>query len=342
MNSRERVLSTIKRQNIDRVPYDFWAENATLEKIYQAVGHRDIERLLKDLHVDLRHVEAIMPEEINYGNFFQNYWGERYIYKQTQWGSVREDMPGALYNVNNIEDIKNFYWPSPDSFDYSNLKKLCGMNNEYAIMYGFADIWQRPALIRGMENALMDLVLNPDWVHFLSRKFTDFYKEDYTRAHKASGGRIDIFLIISDLGGQNGPIISLDMFNDFIAPYLKELTDHIHNLGAYVMFHTCGMIFPYIERFIEIGIDILDPIQPICENMTPENLAKSFENRICFHGGIDIQNLLPHGTPEDVKREVIKYANILGKNGGYICCPAHLFQPDIPTENIFAFYNALV
>jgi len=69
MNSRERVLSTIKRQSIDRVPYDFWAENATLEKIYQTVGHRDIERLLKDFRVDLRHIEAIMPEEINYGNF---------------------------------------------------------------------------------------------------------------------------------------------------------------------------------------------------------------------------------------------------------------------------------
>src|SRR5680860_404927 len=272
MNSRERVLSTIKRQSIDRVPYDFWAENTTLEKIYQTVGHRNIESLLKDFHVDLRHIEATMPEEINYGNFFQNFWGERYIYKQTQWGPVREDMKGALYDVNSIEDIKNFYWPSPDSFDYSNLKNLCAINNEYAIMYGFADIWQRPALIRGMQNALMDLVLNPDWVHFLSRKFTDFYKEDYTRAQKAS----------------------------------------------------------------DVRIDILDPIQPICENMKPENLAKSFGNRICFHGGIDIQNLLPCGTPEDVKREVIHYANILGKNGGYISCPAHLFQPDIPVENIFA------
>lgn len=342
MNSRERVISTINHQSIDKVPFDFWAENAALERIYREVRHRDIERLLKDLQVDIRHIEAIMPEEKNCGNFFQNFWGERYIYKQTQWGPVREDIPGALYNVNNIEEIKYFNWPSIDSFDYSNLKKLCEINDEFAILYGFADIWQRPALIRGMENALKDLVLNPDWVHFLSRKFTDFYKEDYARAQKASSGRIGIFLIISDLGGQNGPIISLDMFNEFIAPYLKELTDHIHNLGAYVMFHSCGMIFPFIERFIEIGIDILDPIQPIGENMKPENLAKHFKNRICFHGGIDIQNLLPYGTPEDVQREVKRYTSTLGKNGGYICCPAHLFQPDIPPENIFTLYNTPV
>ncbi len=342
VNCKERVMLAINNQDIDRVPFDFWAENTTLERIYQKVGHRDIEKLLKDLKVDVRHIEAIMPGERNYGDFFQNYWGERYIYKQTHWGPVREDMPGALNDVNNLEDIKNFNWPSIDSFDYSNLKEQCEINSEYAILYGFADIWQRPSLLRGMENALMDLALNPEWTHFLSRKFTDFYKEDYAKAQKASRGKIDIFLVISDLGGQNGPLVSLDMFNDFIAPYLKELTDHIHNLGAYVMFHTCGMIFPFIERFIDIGIDILDPIQPIGKNMKPENLVKSFKNRICFHGGIDIQNILPNGTPEDIQREVKHYTQTLGKNGGYICCPAHLFQPDIPPENIFAFYNTAV
>lgn len=339
MNSKERVVSAIKHRDADRVPFDFWAENATLERIYQKVGHKDIQKLLKGFRVDIRHIDAIMPEEKNFGNFFQNFWGERYIYKQTRYSPVREDLPGALYAADNIEDIKNFNWPTTDLFDYSNIKTLCQMNKEYAILYGFADIWQRPSLIRGMENALKDLILNPDWVHLLARRFTDFYKEDYANAQKASGGKIDIFLIISDLGGQDAPIISIDMFDDFIAPYLKELTDHIHNLGAYAMFHSCGMIFPFIERFIEIGIDILDPIQPVSEDMKPENLAKYFKNRICFHGGIDIQNLLPYGTPEEIENEVKHYAKILGQNGGYICCSSHLLQPDIPPENIFAIYE---
>ena len=342
MNSKERVISAIKHKDVDRVPFDFWAENATLERIYQKVGHKDIQKLLKGFRVDIRHIDAIMPEEKNFGNFFQNFWGERYIYKQTQYGPVREDLPGALYTADNIEDIKNFNWPTTDLFDYSNIKTLCQMNKEYAILYGFADIWQRPSLIRGMENALRDLILNPDWVHLLARRFTDFYKEDYAKAQKASGGKIDIFLIISDLGGQDAPIISIDMFDDFIAPYLKELTDHIHNLGAYAMFHSCGMIFPFIERFIEIGIDILDPIQPVSEEMKPENLAKYFKNRICFHGGINIQNLLPYGTPEEIQNEVKHYTKILGQKGGYICCSSHLLQPDIPPENIFALYKTAI
>jgi len=342
MNSKERVIAAIKHRSVDRAPYDFWAEKSALERIYQTVQHKDFEKLLKDLNVDIRHIEAIMPEEKNCGTFYQNYWGERYIYKQTPWGAVREDMPGALSNAETIDDLKNFDWPSVTMFDYSNIKNLCEAYDGYAIMYGFADVWQRPALVRGMENALLDFILNPDWVHFLSRKFTDFYKEDYTRAFKASKGRIDIFLIFSDLGGQNGPLISPDMFNEFVAPYLKELTDHIHNLGAYVMFHSCGMIYPFIERLIEIGIDILDPIQPVAPKMKPENLSKRFGGRMCFHGGIDIQNLLPCGSPQEVEEEVRHYAGVFGKEGGYICCPAHLFQPDIPPENVFAFYKALL
>ena len=342
MNSKERVIAAVKHRSVDRAPYDFWAEKAALERIYQTVQHRNFEKLLKDLHIDIRHIEAVMPEEKNCGAFFQNYWGERYIYKQTPWGPVREDMPGALNNAAAIDDLKNFDWPSVNMFDYSNIKTLCDTYDDYAIIYGFADIWQRPALVRGMENALLDFILNPDWVHFLSRKFTDFYKEDYTRAFQASKGRIDIFLIISDLGGQNGPLISSDMFNEFVSPYLKELTDHIHNLGAYVMFHSCGMIYPYIEQLIEIGIDILDPIQPVAPEMKPENLSKRFDGKICFHGGIDIQNLLPHGSPLEVKEEVRHYVSLLGREGGYICCPAHLFQPDIPPENVFAFYKALL
>ena len=341
MNSRQRVLAAIKNEHIDRVPYDFWAEDSTLNKIYSAIGCNDKEKLLKKLNVDIRHIDAIAPREKYCGGFFQNYWGERYVYKQTEWGCVREDVPGALSNAKSFHDIKSFDWPEPGCFDYSNIERLCRINNEYAIMYGFADIWQRPSLVRGMQNAFSDMILKPEWVHFLSRKFTDFYKEDYSRAYKESGKRIDIFLIISDLGGQERPLISPEMFDEFIAPYVSELTEHIHNMGAFVMFHSCGMIFPFIERFIEIGIDIIDPIQPVSKSMGLESLAENFKGRICFHGGIDIQDILPNGSPEDVKKEVIRYSEMLGKNGGYICCPAHLFQPDVPVENILAFYDAL-
>lgn len=340
MNSRERVLQTIDHKAADRMPYDFWAENSTLERLYQYVGHRDLEKLLQTLNVDVRHIQSIMPADKDRGRFIENFWGERFVYRQTQWGPVRDDMDGALANAKTMEDLKNFNWPSPDNFDYSQLKAICQEYNNYALIYGYGDIWQRPCLVRGLQNALMDMAIQPEWMHFLSKKYTAFYKEDYTRAWKASGGRIDMFLIFSDLGGQNSTLISPEMFDEFIKPYLKEITDHIHNLGAKIFYHSCGMIFPFIPEFIKLGIDVLDPIQPTNELMTPENLSKHYSGKICFHGGIDVQKVLPYATPEKVKEEVNRYKNNLGKNGGYICCSTHFLQPDNPPENIFAMYQA--
>ena len=339
MKHRERVLNAIKHNKVDRVPFDFWAEKPTLERLYSFYGTRDLDRILEDFDVDIRHVEAIMPPEKNWGDFVQNFWGERYIYQDSKWGPMREDIPGALSSAKNISELKNFDWPNPDSFDYSNIKTECSKYDEHALLYGSADIWQRPCLVRGMENALMDLYVNPEWMHFLSRKFTDFYIKDYTNAFHHSGGRIDICLVISDLGSQNGPLISTELFDQFIASYLKELVEVIHGLDAYVMYHSCGMIFPFIERLIDIGVDILDPIQSVTPEMTPENLKEKFSERICFHGGIDVQTLLTHGTPDEVKKGIERYLNVFGNDGGYICSPSHLFQPDIPPENIKAFYE---
>ncbi len=207
------------------------------------------------------------------------------------------------------------------------------------MLYGFADVWQRPGLVRGWEGMFVDMVERPDWVHFLGRKFTDFYREDYTRAAAATGGRIDLYLLISDLGSQSGPLISRSMFREFIAPYLKEMADCIHGLGGKVLYHSCGAIGPLIPDLIQLGVDVLDPIQPIGPEMAPERLKADFGDRLCFHGGIDMQRLLPYGSPAEIRAEVRRYCEALGRGGGYILAPAHLFQPDVPPENILAVYQ---
>jgi len=341
MNHRERVIRAINHSEVDRIPFDFWAEPPTLNRLYAFHGTQELDRILEDHGVDIRHVEASMLPEKDYGDFFQNFWGERYVYQETKWGGMREDLAGALSDAKGMDDLENFDWPCPDDIDYSKLKSMCTKYEEYALIYGFADVWQRPCLVRGMENAFMDMYVNPNWMHYLSRKFTDFYVEDYTNAFHQSGHRIDIFLVISDLGSQSGPLISLQMFDDFVAPYLSELVECIHGLGAYAMYHSCGMIFPFIERLIDIGFDVLDPIQPVTPEMEPEKLKEQFSGRICFHGGIDIQNLLSRGTPDEVKVGVRRYLEVFGTDGGYICGPTHLFQPEIPPENIKALYDTL-
>ena len=113
---------------------------------------------------------------------------------------------------------------------------------------------------------------HPERVHFLCRKFTDYYLEDYTRAAEVTGGRIDLYLLISDLGSQHGPLISLAMFRQFVAPYLGEMARHIHQLGGRVLYHSCGAIGPFIPDLIELGVDVLDPIQPVSPIWSPNAL----------------------------------------------------------------------
>lgn len=341
MTSRERVLTALAHQRPDRTPRDFWAEPPALNRLFQHLGYTDSDRLLDELGVDIAHLEAPTTQERPLGDgVFQNFWGERFVYQPTPWGPMREDVAGALAGATSLGELEDFDWPNPDCIDRSQLREQCRRHEQRALLYGFADVWQRPALVRGWEGMFVDMMERPDWVHFLCRKFTDFYREDYTRAAEITSGRIDLYLLISDLGSQRGPLISLPMFEQFLAPYLKEMIDHIHALRGRVMFHSCGAIQSFIPRLIELGVDLLDPIQPVAPAMQPEALKAAYSGRLCFHGGMDMQHLLPHGTPAQVTAEARRYCEVLGADGGYILSPAHLFQPDVHPENLLAVYQA--
>jgi uroporphyrinogen decarboxylase len=293
------------------------------------------------LGIDLRHLNAQEPAERRMPDgLYQNFWGERYCYQSTPWGPLRSDVAGALAAASSRAELESFAFPRPDCLDYSLLGELCRRHERYALLYGFADVWQRPALVRGWEGWFLDMIERPDWVHFLCRTFTDFYRQDYTRAAEVSGGRIDIYLLLSDLGGQRGPLISRDMFRTFVAPYVGEMVELIHGLGGKVMYHSCGAVYPLVGELLELGIDILDPIQPVTPEMSPQRLKAEFGQRLCFHGGIDMQHLLPSGTPAEVADAARHYCQVLGDGGGYILAPAHLFQPDVPPENILALYGS--
>lgn len=340
MTSRERVLAALRHEQPDRTPCDFWAEPPAWARLFSHVGHRDKDRLLDDLDVDVRHLDAPAPSEQELGNGLrQNFWGERSIHDATPWGPMRHDVKGALAQARSFSELEAFAWPTPDCIDRSTLAAQCRRYGSHALVYGFADVWQRPALVRGWEEFFIDLVERPQWAHFLCRKFTEFYLEDYTRAAELTRGRIDLYLLISDLGSQRGPLISKPMFREFVGPYLKAMIDHIHGLGARVLFHSCGAITSFIPELIDLGVDVLDPIQPVGPAMAPEVMKEQFGDRLCFHGGIDMQELLPKGTPEQVQTTVRRYCDVLGAGGGYILGPAHLFQPDVPPENILAFYG---
>ena len=341
MNSKERLQATIRCQPTDRAPTHFRAEPETLEKIYRRVGMRDYYQLLDDLDADLRHVDAVYPADKKYHGYYQNCWGERHVFKPSEFGPVRELIDGALTEAKSLDDFKNFPWPTPDDLDYSGIGAFCDRFPDRGITYALADFWTRPSNVRGIQNFLMDLVLHPEYCHFLAEYFTKFYVEDFRRAYEASGKRIDLFLAYTDLGTQHSPMISLPTFREFVKPYLKRLADTVHELGSALFFHSCGMVFPFIEEFIEIGVDVLDPIQPCSSLMQPEHLHQTFGNRLCFHGGINVQGVLTTGTPEDVRNEVTRYEKAFDHKG-YIISSSHFLQMDTSVENIFALFGKTV
>jgi uroporphyrinogen decarboxylase len=344
MTGKERLYRALASNSgnvaLDRPPADFWAEDAAKERLYAYLNRYDLTSMLDDLGIDIRETNAKMPAETKLDcGVYQNHWGERYIYRETKYGRMREDTAGALSTAASLGDIAGFPWPRNDDFGYSELRAECDAiaAKGCAIRYGWADVWQRAALVRGLENALTDLYVNPEWMHYSSNVFTNFYIEDYRRAWEASGGQIDLFVVISDLGTQSGPMMSLKMFREFVAPYVKRLVDEIHRFGAKALFHSCGDIGIFIPDLIGLGVDVLDPIQPVTQAMRPENLIK-YKGAICFHGGLDVQTLLLNGTPAEIGGQARKYSTMLGP--GYILSPAHFFQPDIPPENIVAVYDA--
>jgi uroporphyrinogen decarboxylase len=330
----------MSHQRPDRPPRDFRAEKPAWNRLFDHLGHRDEERLLRRLGIDLRHINAIEPPEREpEPGVFQNFWGERYVYDNTPWGPMRQDLDGALGDAGELSQIRDFAWPSVDDLDHRLLSDLCRKFERYALVYGSGDIWQRAALVRGWEGMFLDMAERPEWVDSITGVFTDFYIEDYTRAAEATNGRIDLFLIYSDLGSQHGPLISPKMFRRFIAPNLGRICRTIHSLGAKVLFHSCGDVRVFIDDLIDLGVDMLDPIQPVSEGMSPEALAQAYRGRITFHGGIDMQGLLPHGTESEIRAEAQRYSEVLGREGGYILGPTHFFQPDVPPRNVLAVYE---
>ena len=340
MTPRERVLATLDRQRPDRAPVDYWAEPCVTERLLKDLRRKDQDALLDHFQVDVRGLSATDPplKELP-GGIRENFWGER-------WGKVNllgtEEwfhVDGALAGAETVEDLERFDWPTPDVLDYAPLKTQLAKYEGYAIRYGFGDILERPALVRGKEEFFCDMALRPEMAHFMIDKFAEFYREDLTRALEATDGRIDIMLLLSDLGTQTGLLISKEMLQTFFVPYARRLFSVAKQAGVKCMLHSCGSVRDFIPELIEAGVDILNPIQVGARGMVPRELKREFGARLCFHGGIDIQKTLPRGTPDMVRQEVKARIEELGHDGGYIVCATHNLQNDTPTANIEAMYD---
>ncbi|MDR1061520.1 MAG: hypothetical protein LBL83_10025, partial [Clostridiales bacterium] len=209
-------------------------------------------------------------------------------------------------------------------------------NGEYRVGLWWYWLFERLWSIRGMENALCDFYEHPDEVHRLFRALTDFYKAVLSRGRSELG--LDAVWTSDDIGMQTSPFFSLDVFREFFKPYYSELIDHAHSLGMHLWMHCCGNIMPFIPDLCQIGLDVLHPIQ----KYTMDEKAVVAENggKICFWAGMDLQRIMPYGSPEDVRREVRFMLDTYRRpDGRLILAAGNNMTADTPLENLRALLD---
>jgi len=342
MTPRERVLAAVERRLPDRTPADYKGEPEVNRYMMEHLQVSSYEELLGRLQIDVRRLEPRYvgppPRQLD-GGVFEDYWGIRSKHLKAGHGSYDMHVHTPVWDARSVEDLEKHAWPSPDVFDYSPMRQQCARYRDYAVMYEGADLFTRPCILRNMENVMLDMLERPDMAHFLFEKFTAFYCEDVTRALEATRGGFDVYCEWSDYGTQRALLISVPMFREFLAPYLKRMIDVCHSAGVKFMLHSCGAVRPLIPDFIALGVDVLDPIQVAAAGMEPAGLKRDFGDRIAFHGGICTQRTLPFGSPQDVESAVLDRVATLGAGGGYILASTHDVSADTPPENVVAMYD---
>jgi uroporphyrinogen decarboxylase len=348
MEPYERIVKCVKHQRPDRPAIDYVATPEAHANLKRHLGIDDDEKLLQRLGVDIRHIgpRYVGPKELKgecgIGSGGKDFMGITWKPIVNKFGTYYEIDVSPLARMTTVREIEEYSWPKVDWFDFSHLKgEIARINKDhrYAIIYFVGGAFESPWYMRGLERFLTDLVECPDIAEAISSRITRFYKERAMRAIEASGGQIDIVISGGDIGTQRGMMLSPNLWRQHIKPYSTQLIRTFKDMGLITYYHSCGSLFPVIGDFIEMGLDILDPIQPKAADMEPEKLKKHFGKKLTFHGGVDEQELLPHGKPSDVRKEVERLVQILGSDGAYVVCPAHALQPDTPMENIMAIYD---
>jgi uroporphyrinogen decarboxylase len=345
----ERVEMALAHREPDRVPFDFWAVPEVWEKLREAL-QTDDEEVLRLLGVDCRMVTpsyvGTKIRQLADGTFIDA-WGTHRRNVSNEFSTYGEYASHPLAEAETAADVLDWDWASPDDWDVLGVREQCerlsgSAGPRHHLRYEVGGIFEWSWALRGFERFLLDLAENPDVACAIMDRFTDVYIENTVRVIEAAGGLLDMVYTYDDVGIQNGLLMSPRMWRKYILPRHQRLNAAIRaaRYPVKIMYHSCGAVFPLIGPFAdEMGIDVLNPLQPRAAGMDMARIKAQFGDRLSFHGAIDIQQTLPHGTPDEVQTEVRERCELLGRGGGYICTSAHYLQADTPLENVVAMYT---
>jgi uroporphyrinogen decarboxylase len=369
ITSRERVTLALNHKEPDRVPIDLGSIASTIrtvdaydrlknflglaldKKIRHFADEHIIpdEEILRALHVDTFYLRMSVPKS----------WQRVRLDKYTvvdEWEVPWYKAPGSFYTfpashpikTAGMEEVEKFPWPDPNEPSrFEGLREKARQlfeRTDYALVaegttgVGVFDMsWH----LRGMENIFLDMLIHPDFTEALFQRLTDYYVAVYRNYMQAIGEYIQMVIYYEDLSGQDGPLISPALYRKFVKPchrrIFKAIKDHT---AAKLCVHTCGSVYAFLDDYVELGVDVLNPVQISARDMEPHRLKQQYGPALSFHGAIDTQRFLPRATPAEVKEEVRRMMGILGDGGGYLFSSCHSIQPDVSPENILALFSA--
>jgi uroporphyrinogen decarboxylase len=365
MIHRERILKAILHQPTDTIPTDMWATQEVQEKLCAHFGIKDgkgemtagigmcggslsrgIAGILKlwDL-LDIDGIFDVRPPYVgkpknDVNGILVNEWGIGYARKDYATGSYLEQAVFPLKGMTTIDELDSFPWPDPDDYDYSKLPGIIAQCGGRAICCGYSAVFTYHNSLRGLEQSLIDPIVDPDFTRHLINRLSDFFAEYHKRCFEAAPGLIDITQVTDDWGSQSGLMTSPEIFFDFYSAPMNRAVELAHAYHVKAFHHDDGDCRKLIPAIMDMGIDILNPIQWRCGDWDLAQLKSDYGKRVCFHSAVDNQETLPLGTPEDVRREVRMLKRTLSSDGtGFIIGPCHNFQPNTSVENIVALYE---
>jgi len=347
MNSKERVLTTLGCKAADRVPVNYQA-NPGIDlrlKEHFALAADDHEGLLMALGVDFRNVAGHyagprLHQDIAERGVRVDDWGIHVRWIEHGTGGYWDYCDFPLKDADE-ETVARWPMPDPDRFDYSAVPAQCQRHNGYAIcLLCYGDLINGNGMLRGMEQTLVDLITDDAAGMLLADRRFAIQMGIAERTFEAAQGHIDILWLGEDLGTQDRPMISMDLFKKHFRPRYQKMVDLGKSYGAKVMIHTCGSSSWVYEDFIEMGIDAVDTLQPEAKDMAPEYLKETFGGRLAFHGCISTAGPVAFGTVDDVVSDCRETLQIMMPGGGYCFAPTHALQDNSPTENVVAMYEA--
>jgi uroporphyrinogen decarboxylase len=346
MTSQERVMAAVEHRHPDKPPLMYRDVPEVRTRLLKDLQLRNDDELYEAFGIDFRWVEPqwIGPALESSPAEYVDQWGVGWKYTKFSEAAGYWNVEfHPLIDQEDLDALRSFPIPDVGWWDFSEMQSTADRYADYAIMsapgVSSPGILQYPIqTLIGAERSLVELYSNPDFIHSLIDRVLEFLLPFVQKMTQSC--RLDFFRMGDDYGTQQGQLIGTEQWNNFFRDPLQKLSGAAKQTGARFYLHSCGSVRNLIPSLLDIGLDVLDPLQVGAAEMDPGQLKEEFGNRLTFSGGVDEQDLLPRGTPAQIREEVWRLLDIMMPGGGFILGPTHNFQADVPTANIVAMYKA--